>query len=405
MRGSTFKRCGCRDLNGKPVGDACPNLSRSGHGSWFYRTDIGPHPITGRRREQRKGGFPTAKAAQAALAAVVVEVSTGEHRDDGRMTVGAWLTLWLARKIDDGQAGAQGGIRASTAVMYRAYVTDTLIPHLGRVRLGDLRHSHVEKLLRDLRAEGRGAVTIRRIHAVLRSALSDAHRTRLVRENVAANITGLPERSKARPAPWEPEMLGRFLDATASHRFGALYEFLAFTGLRRGEACALRWSDVDLERRVLRVRSSLTQVGGSWVEGKPKTDSGVRRVDLGVRTVALLLAVELRQAQERAVLGDGYRDDGRVFARPDGADVSPEVVTKDFARASRDAGLPHMRLHDLRHVAASLMIASGTDITIVSKRLGHSTIGVTADLYGHLFASAGQAAADAAEALVPGRTS
>jgi len=96
-----------------------------------------------------------------------------------------------------------------------------------------------------------------------------------------------------------------------------------------------------------------------------------------------------------------YRDNGRVFAREDGSDVSPEAVTKTFRRLATATGLPTMRLHDLRHVAASLMISSGADIAVVSKRLGHSTIGVTSDLYGHLFASAGQAAADAAEALVP----
>ncbi len=238
MKGSTFKRCGCRDGNGKPMGDACPNLSRSGHGSWFYRADIGPNPTTGQATRATKGRLPDCQGRSR---------SPGHSRRRG--------LHWRAprRRADDGR-----------------------------------------RLLRDLRAEGRGAVTIRRIHAVLRSALSDAHRTRLVRENVAANITGLPERSKARPTPWEPDMLGRFLDETAWHRFGALYEFLAFTGLRRGEACALRWADVDLERRVLTVRSSLTQVGGSWVEGKPKTDSGQRRVDLGARTVALLLIVKVR---------------------------------------------------------------------------------------------------------------
>jgi hypothetical protein len=117
------------------------------------------------------------------------------------------------------------GIRPSTSVMYRTYVKGTLIPHLGRFRLGELRHSPVERMLRDLRAGGKGDPTIRGTHAVLRSALSEAKRARLVSENVAQDVNGLPERGKSRPAPWEPEQLGRFLNATASHRFGPLYEF------------------------------------------------------------------------------------------------------------------------------------------------------------------------------------
>lgn len=156
-----------------------------------------------------------------------------------------------------------------------------------------------------------------------------------------------------------------------------------------------------LEDRVLNVRSSLVQVGPKWIEGKPKTASGERRVDLGERTVGLLLMVQLAQGEDRKRWGAAYRDNGRVFAREDGSDVSPEAVTKTFRRLATATGLRTMRLHDLRHVAASLMISSGADISVVSKRLGHSTIGVTSDLYGHLFASAGQAAADAAEALVP----
>ena len=405
MKGSTFKRCGCRDSDEKPLGDRCLHLRKPSHGSWFYRADIGSDPATGKRREQRKGGFRTAKEAEAALAQVVAAVTTGEHRHDGGVTVGEWLTGWLARKVDDGKADVRGGIRPSTAVMYRAYVEGTLVPRLGRVRLGDLRHSHVERLIRDLRAEGRGAASIRRLHAVLRSALSDAVRNRMIRENVASNVAGLPERSARRPDPWQPDQLGTFLDFTAAHRYGPLYEFLAFTGLRRGEACALRWADVDLPGRTLTVRSSLVQVGGAWVEGKPKTDSGSRRVDLGERTVGLLLMVQLAQAQERDQWAEAYRDNGRVFAREDGSDLSPEAVSKTFARLARAVRLPPMRLHDLRHVAASLMIATGANMAVVSKRLGHSNIAVTADLYGHLFESAGRAAADAAEALVPARRS
>ena len=140
MKGSTFKRCGCREElpggkpgKGKPLGEKCPALGKSSHGSWFYRADIGPDPLTGKRREQRKGGFRTAKEAQSALAQVVAAVSTGEHRHDERLTVGDWLTMWLARKVEDGRNEVHGGIRPSTAVMYRTYVEATLIRTLGGV--------------------------------------------------------------------------------------------------------------------------------------------------------------------------------------------------------------------------------------------------------------------------------
>jgi integrase len=392
VKGSTFRRCGCRDDAGKLL-TACSRLGRErGHGSWYYRADVG-RDAAGRRREQRKGGFTTKAEADAALAAVLHAANTGEHRHDGRQTVGAYLGEWLAGREAD-------GLRASTAVMYRLYIERDIAPALGAVRLGDLRPGHVEKLLRDLRTAGRGPTTIRRIHATLRSALTFARRARLVPYNAATDVA-LPSASPAKVRPWEPAELAAFLDHTSEHRLGALFEVMAFTGLRRGEACALRWSDIDLEHGVIIVRSQLVEVGGRAVEGKPKTRSGEdRRVDIGQRTIGALMAHRLVQDAERATWGAGYRDDGRVFAREDGSDLVPSQVTKIFARLTGSAGLRPVRLHDLRHGAASLMLAGGADIAVVSKRMGHSSIRVTVDTYSHLLSGVGRQAADAAEALV-----
>jgi integrase len=277
------------------------------------------------------------------------------------------------------------------------------VPAIGSIRLGDLRPGHVEKLIRDLQVAGRGIATIRRIHAVLRSALTAARRSRLVSYNAASDVA-LPGDRPAKVRPWEPAELGAFLDHAAGHRLGALFEVMAFTGMRRGEALALRWSDVDLQRGVIIVRTQLVEVGGRTVEGKPKTRSGEdRRIDIGERTIGALLAHRLTQDAERTGWGSGYTDHHRVFAREDGSDLSPGQVTKLFARLTATAGLRPVRLHDLRHGAASLMLAGGVDVAVVSKRMGHSSVRVTADIYSHLLQGVGRQAADAAEALVPAR--
>ena len=125
----------------------------------------------------------------------------------------------------------------------------------------------------------------------------------------------------------------------------------AFTGLRRGEACALRWAGVDLERGVIVVRAQLVEVRGQVVEGKPKTRSGEdRRVDIGQRTIGALLAHHFAQDAERLQWGSGYTDNDRLFAREDGTNLSPGQVTKTFLRLSEAAGLRQVRLHDLRAV-------------------------------------------------------
>lgn len=247
MRGSTFRRCGCRDEQGRPVAD-CPRLSRErSHGSRFYRIDTGRDPRTGRRREQRKGGFRTQREAQEALARVASSVSTGEHRHDDKQTVASFLSGWLERKVEDGV------LRPSSVRMYRLYVDAHLVPALGPVRLQDLRPLHVDQLLRDLRCAGKGPTTVRRVHAVLRSALSSAKRARLVTFNAAEDVD-LPVVPRTTVHPWEPAELSTFLDHAAEHRLGAVYEVLAFTGLRRGEVAGLHWSDVDLAAGVITVR-------------------------------------------------------------------------------------------------------------------------------------------------------
>ena len=243
MKGSTFKRCGCREElpagtpgEGKLVGDKCPALAKSSHGTWFYRADIGRDPVTGKRREQRRGGFRTAKEAQSALAQVIAAVSTGEHRHDERRTVGEWLTTWLDRRVEN-------GLRPSTALQYRAYVNAVLVPHLGRVRLGDLQPEHVERMVSDLRKSGKGSVTIQRIHAVLRAALTGARKSRLVAFNAASDVE-VHKASETKPKPWTPAEFALFMEVAREHRLGLLYEFMARTGLRRGEALRLCNDDI-----------------------------------------------------------------------------------------------------------------------------------------------------------------
>src|SRR3712207_1127450 len=132
-------------------------------------------------------------------------------------------------------------------------------------------------------------------------------------------------------------------------------------------------------------------VRGQVVEGKPKTRSGEdRRVDIGQRTIGALMAHRFAQDDERQQWGSGYTDNDRVFAREDGTDLSPGQVTKTFARLSAAAGLRQVRLHDLRHGAASLMLAGGVDVAVVSKRMGHSSVRLTVDTYSHLLAGVGR---------------
>jgi len=402
VRGSTFKRCACRDETGRQLGKSCPKLAQKRHGTWYLFMAL-PVGADGRRRQLKRGGFATKAEAEAELDRLRARSGRGEQVER-RQTTGDWLTYWLTEKTKTSGASAVGKpIRATTARVYRQHVEQYLTPKLGHLQLGQLRGEHISAAYDELLTENpnMGPTTLRRVHACLSSALTAAVRARRLDFNPAQHVS-LPDASRPKVHPWEPAELGTFLDYVAGHRLGVLFEVMAASGLRRGEALGLQWTDVELTAGVIVVRRQLIQLGNGMTFGPPKTHSGEHRtVELDGRTAGALLEHRLRQDGERAEYGSAYVDGGLVFAKEGGEPLSPEYVTKTFKRLAVAAGLRPIRLHDLRHGAASLRLAAGVEIAAVSKMLGHSSISITADTYSHLLRGVGRQAAEAAQALVP----
>jgi integrase len=244
--------------------------------------------------------------------------------------------------------------------------------------------------------------TVRYVHAVLSKALADAERKGLVTRNVA-RLASPPKRSATRAAEmtaWTPAELAAFLDRTTDHYYGPLVRVAAMTGLRRGELCGLRWSDVDLDGSVLVVRQTVQLVAGRIVIGDVKTARSRRRLDVDEHTVAVLRAHRTRQLKLRLAVGAGWRDHGLVFTAPDGQPLNPDTITQWFDRTVRRTELPRIRLHDLRHTHATHLLAAGVNVKIVSERLGHASVAFTLDAYGHVMPGQQASAAAAVAALV-----
>jgi integrase len=434
VRAKPFKLCSCRDDEGRTLGRQCPKLARSGHGAWWFRLSEGPglnaKGVWVKDRQPLTGPFRTEKEAAAALAKVANERAQGRNLDMRRSTVAEEWAKWLDSKVN---------LRPTTRHGYSRHGELYIVPLLGAYAVRDLRHEHGVRFYAAIRrqnetkaADGRttaGPATIRRIHATVSSFLNDLVRQRVLPHNPFEHVElEVAERPKVQP--WEPAELGAFLDAAAGDRLGAMYELMAFAGLRRGEAVGLRWCDVDLEQRVVHIRQEIVDLSGKLVVDKPKTKGSNSRVDLDATTVGTLLEHQLRQQSERDQWRDGWADwsepflsepdriglqsgrllptcdrrtcsHGLVFTRQDGAALRPEFVTRRMQAIAEKAGLPRKRLHDLRHGAASLQIAAGVDLAIVSKRLRHSSVAITADTYTHLLEGVGRQAAEAASALVP----
>jgi integrase len=439
LKGSTYKRCGCVDAAGKPLGADCPRLKGRNHGTWYYYAEL-PAPDGGSRRRQRRGGFATQRDAQAALVDLLDRVQKRTHIEVGRQSVGEYLDSWMGGKL---------GLRASTRRSYAEHIRLYLKPGLGHHRLAELATADVEDLYDALRQLGRegsevsrsltmarlvecrttpakalSAARIRRVHATLMSALNAAAKRRLIAFNPAAYVElesgrrpkaviWTEERVAAwratgqRPkvAVWTPEQTGRFLDHARNDRLYPLFHLVAFRGLRRGEAVGLPWTDVHLEGGTVTISEQIIQLGWKTERGAPKTDSGARIVALDADTIEVLREHQGRQHAERVAWGEGWVHSGLVFTREDGSALHPAAVTSRFERLVREADLPPIRLHDLRHGAATLALAGGANLKVVSEMLGHSSIGITADTYTSVLPEVARAAAEAAARLVPRTTS
>jgi integrase len=398
-----------RNAKGERVN--CPKR----HGSWSYVLDIGVDPMTRKRKQLKRGGFKTQTAAQNALNELLSKVQSGTFVPDAGMTVGAWLEQWLAELPMLG--GARGKpVKASTITGYSDHIRLYLEPMLGHVKLRDLRPAHVQRMINELTSGERSATTVERVHACLCSALARAVKRGLLGYNPAARtLVDLPPTSKPKIQPWTGADLGVFLDSISAHRLGALYEVMAYTGLRRGEAMGLRWCDVDFARRELTVRQQIKEPrnrrpacpvcgavhpGAEFDTPKSASRDGVP-IELDDATIGALLAHKLCQDDERAEWADAYSDHDLVFARPSGDPLNTIVVYTTFVELTEAAGLRRIRLHDLRHGHASLMLAGGVDMAVVSKRIGHASQKTTADLYSHLLPGVSRGAAAKAAALVP----
>jgi integrase len=291
------------------------------------------------------------------------------------VTLGAFLDRYLADRAPT--------LADSSRATY-ARVAARITAALGGYRLTDLRPAHVQAFYT---AEARRYAprTVRLTHALLHEALATACRWQLCATNPAAGAV-LPRIDQRRPAWLPADAAARFLAAAeaAADRRTALWAVLLTTGLRRGEALGLRWQDVDLAGGRIVVRGQLRRAAaGGLVWTATKTGQG-RTVPLVEPAARLLRAWQARQAAERARVGAAWPAEGWVFTRPDGQPMHPTAVSMAIGPALARAGLPPVRLHDLRHSFASIMLREQVPLKVVSELLGHRTTRITADLYSHV---------------------
>jgi integrase len=370
---------------GKTTGRAAkkaPARRASGEGTVFERPDgkwvarLPPHPTTGKRREF--WGDSQAEAKDRRDAHLKRQHVHGEVVDEDP-TLSAYLKEWLA-------VTATPRVRQSTARCYKTCIDARIVPEIGRVRLSQLRAVHVRQMM-DVIAKRASPRTANLTRTVLRKALEDARRDRvLIGDNPAALAGSLKERHRE-SQHLDADALGRFIASVADHPLRGVFLVAASTGMRQGEVLGLRWRDLDNDGATpsLSVRGQLQRVDGKFCHVEPKTTKSARTIPLSPNLVALLKAHKASQARRRLELGRLWQNPlDLVFTNDGGGPLRGEWVTRSFQAALAVAGLPVVRFHDLRHSAATLMLErNGGDLKAVSTTLGHSTITLTANTYAH----------------------
>ena len=297
-------------------------------------------------------------------------------------TVAQYLGEWFVDHRDQW--------RPSTQRAYRHAIDEFLVPAFGTLRLEQLSPAIVQRWLRDHKEASGARRRITLAHATLRSALTAAQRLQLVTIN-AATLVDVPQPTRRPIAPLSVEDARKFLEAAGRHRLGALFSVALACGLRLGEATGLRWEDVDLPTGDVRVRQQLQAIGKRLVLQPLKTEQSRRSLVLPAVCVDALRAHHTQQLKERLKAGADWVETGLVFTtfahrvgRKIGRPLHPRNVLRTLYGLLHTADVPRVRFHDLRHSAASLLIAEGVELVEVSKLLGHAQLRLTADLYTHL---------------------
>lgn len=358
----------------------------------FYVVDYNGHdPISGR---ERRRWYP-AGTSRADAEGIRDRIDAARPSAPSQATVAAFLNdVWLPSK---------GALTHPTRNRYRWMIGHYVVPRIGHLRLDQLRPADLDAVYADLATRGgmRGQPlapkTVLEVHRVLSNALDLAVDRELLDANAAHRARpARPDTRSTVAAIWTACQLADYLGAVRNHRLSPSLHLVAHTGLRRGEVAGLNWGDLDTGTATLSIARTRQVTGGRTVEAAVKTRSSRRRVDLDTGTLDILEHWRLRLAEEGAHIDTTTP----MFLNQNHVAVSPESISQLFKRTAATTDLPTIRFHDLRHTHASLLVAAGVPIKVVSERLGHAHPGFTMHTYQHLIPGMGAAAATAFADLI-----
>ena len=362
------------------------SLFKRPNGTWRAQVTVGGKRLSTSTKTRKEG--------QHWLKKTIEQVDSGLTFENSKLRLEDFLNEW--------HENVQFSLRPDTWNQYGQIINDHIIPTLGKIKLIDLHPDRIQRLYNERIQDGIGHRTIQLTHSVLRRALNQGVKLGLIIRN-PTSATNPPK-----PIQNEMKVLNEFqaqqliyLAESVNNRFAVLFHLAIITGMRKSELLGLRWNDLDWTKRTLQVQSQIKRIkGGGFYFSSPKTKSGKRKIILGENTIKKLnrhfkQLTPIKQKAEKK-----WQEHDLIFPSIVGTPLNQSKISKSLKNLLKEAQLPVIRFHDLRHTAASLMLNYGIPVIIVSRRLGHARPSITLDIYGHLIPSRQEEAAELMDKLI-----
>ena len=364
------------------------NIRKRKDGRWEGRYTVGHDPETGKAIIKNVLGKTQAEVKEKLKKAIEENVGI----DYGRAktyTVGSWLEVWMENY-------AKVKLRPSTFKTSQGFLKNHIKPQIGSIPLADLTSLDLQRFYKHLldggrvdrveakkKPKGLAPKTVRNIHQMIGSAYNLAIEQKLVSKNPTQGCA-LPKVEHKEMRTLTADQLSAFFQEAKDSGVYELYYLDLATGLRRGELLGLKWTDIDLDRGVLKIQRAISRQNGKVVEAPLKTKNAYRTLPLSDSLRRYLTDLRRRQKENRRKYGKSYHQSDYVCVREDGTPLRPDYISREFGRICRRAGLPCIRFHDLRHSVATLLLQQGFSLKQIQEWLGHSDIATTANVYAHV---------------------
>jgi len=360
--------------------------------TWAFVVEVGKHPVTGKRKQKWSSGYTTKAQAEQELAKMLARLADKENIvEQTNETVANYLENWLVHK--------KGQIRPGTYATYESNVRVHIVPSIGHLKLHQLNPQQLLHLYQQALEDGLAAQTIKHIHKILHDALETAVKWGLITRNIV-KLVKAPKVVRKEMKVWNEQEIDTFLKHFTNPRYRTIVILALATGMRRGEILALKWSDIDWDKKQLAVKRSYVKHYKGHAIQEPKSAAGYRTIALSGQTIKVLRQHRLWQLEDR-LSSPNFVNQDYVFSQRNGDIIEPQQFSGSWAYFFRKHTIvPKIRFHDLRHTHASLLLKAGIHPKVVSERLGHSSITITLDRYSHLLPGMQEAAAKAFDTLL-----